>query len=359
MDFLGFLITSAALAAVWTWLWRNYYRCQTRQSETHFVSTADGWRIALHRYGTGRPSHLHPVILCHGLGANRFSFDLEPEVSLACKLAEEGYDTWVLELRGQGMSERPALFGKKRYNWSFHDYLLHDLPAAIAHVREVTGAPKVHWIGHSMGGLLLLSHLARVGDDDIQSAITIGSSLDYSGSGSEFKQLAKAKRLLSVVAAIPLGPVSAFLAPFSCRVPNPIDAFNVYFDNIEGHLHRKLAANTFHAIPSAVLEDLATAMETGGLCAPLKPGDEPFHYIANLGKTRVPVLLTTGDRDLQCPPQATEVSFVALGSVDKKLVVFGTENGQAEHYGHFDLIVGKRAPAETWPVYVAWLDRHD
>ena len=46
------------------------------EPERHFGRTADGWTIALHR----RRAAVHvpgrlPVLLCHGLGANRFNLD--------------------------------------------------------------------------------------------------------------------------------------------------------------------------------------------------------------------------------------------------------------------------------------------
>jgi predicted alpha/beta hydrolase len=118
------------------------YRAETREEAVHFVTTADGWRLALSHYPP--PGALHtrlPVLLCHGLGANRFSFDLGRDPSLALYLASAGFEVWVLELRGHGRSDRPGWFSSRRFGWSFDDYLYGDFPAAIEKVQELTGKP--------------------------------------------------------------------------------------------------------------------------------------------------------------------------------------------------------------------------
>src|SRR3954468_15467497 len=106
--------------------------------ERHFATADDGWRLALHRYRPVGPAHRLPVILCHGLGANHFGFDLAPEVSLARRLAALGFDVFALELRGHGDSDAASFRGARRWGFSFDDYLHRDVPAAIARVRELT-----------------------------------------------------------------------------------------------------------------------------------------------------------------------------------------------------------------------------
>jgi hypothetical protein len=69
----------------------------------YYCVTEDSWK--LHVIRTIQPSklgsHLHPVILCPGLGSSgAYSFDLSPSVSLADYLATHGWDVWTVELRG-------------------------------------------------------------------------------------------------------------------------------------------------------------------------------------------------------------------------------------------------------------------
>ena len=72
----------------------------------HHASTRDGWRITLHHRPPRPGAHGSPVILCHGMGSNRFNMDGPGRASLARHLNAAGYDVWGLELRGAGRSRR-------------------------------------------------------------------------------------------------------------------------------------------------------------------------------------------------------------------------------------------------------------
>jgi predicted alpha/beta hydrolase len=118
--------------------------------ELHFARTPDGWRLALHRYRPQRPDPGTPVILCSGYACNRWFIDYDERYSLARFLARLGFDAWVLELRGRGLSY-PATRTPQTWQWTFDELATIDVPAAIAHVTSATGHP-VRWVGHSMGG---------------------------------------------------------------------------------------------------------------------------------------------------------------------------------------------------------------
>ncbi|XP_042502854.1 uncharacterized protein LOC122079982 isoform X2 [Macadamia integrifolia] len=77
--------------------------------ELHYVSVANGnWRLALWRYipTPKAPSRNHPLLLLSGVGTNAIGFDLSPESSFARYMSSQGYDTWILEVRGSGLSTR-------------------------------------------------------------------------------------------------------------------------------------------------------------------------------------------------------------------------------------------------------------
>ncbi len=351
----GILSTGAILGA-WGGLCRAYFRQEVGADEVHFVATEDGWRIALSHYRSASATRRnHSVLLCHGLGSNRLTFDLDPKVSLARHLAERGYDVWGVDLRGAGLSEKPGLFNGRRYGWSFDDYLLRDVPAAIRHVLEHSGAAKLHWIGLSMGGILLYAHLARGGSTDICSGVAIGSSLDYSRSKSEFHSLLPMRGLASKIPVIPLGPLVLLLAPLAGRIPNRLERFDYWPPNVEPHLARRLFAAGMHSISAPLLGQLATAFDPGGL----RSQDGSIRYLEGLSSAASPVLALAGDEDRQCPADAAETTLAALGSTEKNLLVFGRAQGHAEHYGHFDLVLGRHAPEETWPAIDNWLDTHE
>lgn len=50
------------------------------------------------------PKRNHPLLLLSGIGTNAVTYDLSPECSFARSMSGSGFDTWILELRGAGLS---------------------------------------------------------------------------------------------------------------------------------------------------------------------------------------------------------------------------------------------------------------
>jgi alpha-beta hydrolase superfamily lysophospholipase len=327
-----------------------------RVDEVSHVVTDDGWRLAIHHYSprTSEPRK-YPVVLCHGLASNHLAFDVHPELSLARHLAGRGYLTLAVDLRGHGHSERPSLTGARRFGWSFDDYLIFDVPAAVAYAKRVAGAPAIHWIGHSMGGVLGYAHLARGGSADLRSMTVVGSSLDYSGAASGFHALLPLREWLHRVPAVPVDWLARLAAVLAGRVETPFERFNVWPSNVDREIWRRLARSGFHAVSSPVMGQLATALARGGL----RSRDGAIGYLEGLAAATAPVLALAGSRDAQCPPEAVRGTLEALASTRRELRVFGKAYGHADEYGHFDLLMGRRAREEVFAHVGAWLDEHD
>jgi pimeloyl-ACP methyl ester carboxylesterase len=312
-------------------------------AEMFHVVTDDGRRLALHRRPPTATPRNHAVVCCHGLGSNHVGFDVHPEMSLARHLAGRGYEVVSVDLRGHGQSERPP------WGWCFDDYLLHDVPAAIA---AVGGGRPVHWIGHSMGGLLGLAHLGR-GAPGIRSLVTVGSSLDYTTSASGFRGLLPFRELLARLPAVPIGMLARLSARFVGRWSTPYEKFNVWPSNCDPTLWRRICETGFHAVSPPVMAQLASAFDDGGLTS----RDGAIRYLQRLADSDTPVLMLAGDRDAQCPPEAAERTASVLRCGE--LRIFGPDHGQADHYGHFDLLMGKRVHAEVFPILEKWLAAQD
>ncbi|HEX7489118.1 MAG TPA: alpha/beta hydrolase, partial [Anaeromyxobacteraceae bacterium] len=154
---LAHLLLGAVVLVLATWahyaFWSWRYRMRPGEDQLLFAETSDGWRVALGRRRPRGPGRSVPVLLVHGIAANRMSFDFGLDRwSLAAHLSRAGFDCFALDLRGHGASRR-ARPGAPR-SWSFDDYLREDVPAALDAVRAATGAEQVAWVGHSQGGLL-------------------------------------------------------------------------------------------------------------------------------------------------------------------------------------------------------------
>ncbi|KAF7030310.1 hypothetical protein CFC21_041876 [Triticum aestivum] len=66
------------------------------------------WRLALWRYRPPpeAPKRNHPLMLLSGVATNAVGFDLSPGASFARHMSMQGFDTWIVELRGAGLSTR-------------------------------------------------------------------------------------------------------------------------------------------------------------------------------------------------------------------------------------------------------------
>lgn len=366
---MSLLLTGAAVAAgaigspvVARAAIRKLYATEDRAEEVHYARTRDGWEIALSRYlpHDGAPrgaTRNFPVVIIPGLAANRFSVDLAPEASLPQFLSGFGFDCFVMEARGVGRSERPGWLGTRGFDWCLDHHVRQDVPAAVAEVLRLTGRERVHLVGHSMGGIISYAFLATGGAPRVQSVTVIGSSLDYSESPSDFHRVTHLVWLAHTLRAVPIGPVATLLAPLSARRASRLDELNIWPSNTEPALYRRLQAIAFHPVPGALLAQLATAFERGG--GGLRTRDKSVRYLEELRDVDVPILAVAGTKDRQCPPDAAESTLLRAGRAHRELRTFGLAHGQPDEYGHFDLLMGKRAQTEVMPVIEAWLQTHD
>jgi pimeloyl-ACP methyl ester carboxylesterase len=326
----------------------NAAALRTEKLETR---TADGVRLAVVRVTAQDPGLAGTrgaVLMVHGLGSNAAVYRV-PSLSLADHLAAQGHDCFVAELRGAGGSERPA------QRFGLGDYLTHDIPALLELARGASGRPRVSWLGHSMGGFLALMYGIDHADAPLERIVAVASSLDYRPGQSIYRSLRKLRPLAGALPVLPFSLLATLTVPFAGWGPRFLpEGMNFHRANIEPSTTRYLLGNGFSAIQTALLDDLDTTFGEDGFTV-----EGRLPYLARAAELRVPTLLVGGSRDLQCTPEASALTFELLSSVrDKKLAMFGKPYGHAEDYGHFDLIVGKRAQSEVWPEISAFLAGH-
>jgi hypothetical protein len=108
-----------------------------------------------------------------------------------------------------------------------------------------------------MGGLLLYAHLAAAAGAGVRSGVTIGSSLDYTDSGSWFLPLTRLRGLTRHVPAIPVGALQTLASPFGPSKGQPLDEFNIWVPNTDPRVWRKLQAIGWHSVSANVMGQLA------------------------------------------------------------------------------------------------------
>jgi len=176
VEILVWLIVILALAVYAAFLAGRWFFVERYPDEIHFARTTDGWRIALTRYR----ARGEPVLLVPGVAMNRHGLDLTDELSLASALAKAGFDAWLVDLRGRGESTQPRLFGEHGWEWSFDEYVEHDVPAAIDAVLAATGRARCHFVGHSLGAVVLYAVLGDARQAaKVASAVAIGGPASY------------------------------------------------------------------------------------------------------------------------------------------------------------------------------------
>lgn len=111
----------------------------------------------LHIRHLWRPDAKVGVLMLHGAIENGRIFYTESGKGLASYLAEQGFDVFVADYPGRGLSEpkigRDSQFGQNQV-------ITQDIPKLVEHVVEQTGGP-IHVVCHSWGGVLFASSLVR------------------------------------------------------------------------------------------------------------------------------------------------------------------------------------------------------
>ena len=314
----------------------------------HYQVESNGWTLALARIPSDHLRYATPVLLVHGLGSNHYSFDFAPTGSLARYLAARGYDGWMLDLRGQGDSER-ARWGKPA-RWSFDD-LVDDIPNVIAFVAAQTHQARIAYIGHSMGGMIGQAHLGN-GANDILAFVAIASPTAFTPH-DRFSQTGKEIPRYVWARVVRIHALVRFSTLLGGRQPEFMDWWIWNRSNISRKEKAALMRWATDDIQREVVRSLARAIERGEWV-----DDQGRSYVERLANITVPTLFLTGTVDVLCAPERVVGTFEKLGSRDKTLRIISRANGYKRDYGHVDLLCGAAAAEEVFPSIDAWLGAH-
>src|SRR5262245_5978846 len=345
--------------------------------EPHIIKTRDGWTLVALRYRpAGRaPSGAMPVILCHGLTYNALFWDLDPSCSLPRYLAARGFDVWAVNLRGCGMSQKwiwnveqapEAMFesalrrlskGKigatsyasadTRYaNWTMDDHIAQDVPALVHLVRRTTGAQEVAWVGHSMGGIVAIAHLARYKNPGIGRLVTIGSQVTMPKGQLVVEYF---REMMTLRQSQLTGQVTGEELVTMSRSGVQNMFFNI--DNVLPKIYQALSGPATDIPAMGLMLQYRTMSEKGVLL----DSKGQFNYARALGNITVPIFISCGAGDQFAPPQVQEFLYRHVGSTDKTLMIFGRRQGMSVGAGHDDALVGLNSREQVYPVIARWL----
>jgi len=308
--------------------------------------TDDGTTVALHRYrprGTRRSTV--PVLVCHGISSNTHTWAFGRGRDVGAYLARQGFDTFLVDLRGHGAS------GPASPDTSLDTYARYDVPAAVAAALEATGAERAVWVGHSMGGLVLVAHLQITPESPIAGAVTVASPLDWRGADRLTVLIREVLGLVSGHAPLPTPSLAAFYAQWDGEIPLDLDRIVYAPDNMARPYLADMMRIGLSPIQSGVRRQFRRTMEAGRFVSV----DGERDYLEGASQITVPFLVIAGRADHLSPPERTVAFFDRLGSADKTWRVFGLDRGDRADYGHVDLCNGDHAEQDVYPVIAEWL----
>jgi polyhydroxyalkanoate synthase len=303
-------------------------------AEQPVYQTQDGWRVPLRHYPASGP----PVLLVHGLNANHRNFDFHPDVSLAAHLQDAGLDVWVVSLRGDPGSIPP--FAGAEGAFDFDDHALLDLPAALDVVQARTGAERVYWVGHSMGGILLYAAL-----NTYPQRIAAGVAVSAPAAFTAQPPLHRIARHSGALMRRDRRQHQVWMARYA-SVRGVIISRLARVRNMDPAMTRGLKASALVDVPTGLSrqamlwlreERLVTAEGEPWLTAP----------------AAVPLLVLGSPADHIVPADNARAACDVFP--DCRFITMAPDEGFSSAYGHVDPLLGRTARAEVYPVITAFL----
>ncbi|KAK8470472.1 hypothetical protein PHAVU_004G153400 [Phaseolus vulgaris] len=374
--------------------------CTADELHRVVVSNSD-WKLALWRYlpSPEAPLRNHPLLLLSGVATNAIGYDLSPESSFARYMSAQGFDTWILEVRGAGLStigdsleeDDECLKNLSEIDSAIRDEIGKSSasPARVMGFKDL-GSPEVITKFEEMRlTRRLMDIFTRISEN---LAGFLNPDLLEGGKNSAIVGQIKDfnRRLRAIIEGQQLFPAqilelqdrfSTTLEEFQKQlqlivkydwdfdhyleedVPAAMEYIRAQCQPKDGKLlaiGHSMGGILLYAklsrcctIPAKLLLQLSSAFQEGGL----RDRSGTFLYKDHLCKINVPVLAIAGDQDLICPPEAV---YETVKLIPEELVtykVFGELGGP--HYAHYDLVGGRLAADELYPCITEFLIQHD
>ena len=283
-----------------------------------------------------------PVVLIHGFAQNRFSWHTQKR-SMAGWLAQRGWDVWNLELRGHGRSRR--LSNSKATTFSDYPADLNRLAAAMAE--------PAFWIGHSLGASVAYAAVAaHAAAPRCRGVIGMGGLYRFGQAGWLLPSIVKVTRHFPEnldVGDIQVhtglsGRILARLFPLVDLAAYGMPIAGWWPGSVEPELAQERMRRGFDYIPVRVWQEMARWSEADDV-----PWDTGWR------EADTPCLIMLGDRDSMLFPEEGTAAYERSGSSDRTLKVLDDRDGLT-HWGHLDIVLGKKAPDHVWPQIDAWMN---
>ena len=266
-----------------------------------------------------------PVLLLHGLLEDGTLFYTQAGRGLAHFLAEQGYDTFIPDLRGKGRSW-PPVTGWASYRVG--DAVTQDIPTILQRIYNIKGCMPKYWFAHAWGGVLASCFLARYPEyrSNINGLIYFGSH--RVSDNRNLSQLIWLDGLWSW-----LGKV---------------------FTRFKGYIPgRRLGIGVENEFLGMQQDSLSWLHGN-----PWVDPTDQFNYGEALsqGLGYPPALYFASSSDLAyCNAKDVKGFIRELGSHNGRLVVLGENEGNKQNYTHISMLTHADAVHDHFPFMINWM----
>lgn len=325
------------------------------------VTTSDGREIRLARHHEGDKG---PVVLAPGYGTSSLAWTIDTvDTNFPEYLAEHGYDIWLLDYRASPFLDAAST------DYTIDDIATRDWPAAIAKVREVTGAESVQVVPHCVGSLSFLMAMAA-GMEGVRSALC--SQLGLHPVPVLLNRAKAQARLASLMhgAGIERLTTTFHSTAFEDRALEQVmkhwptrekcdsvvchrilfiygevfdhDQLNDATHDAIVHIFGKTRLTAFKHLTTMIRE--GHAVDAGGNDA----------YMPHLDRLAIPITFFHGEHNRMFIPRSTELTYDALRAANgddlyRRVLIPG--------YAHMDCWIGEHAARDVFPLALAELER--
>ena len=256
-----------------------------------------------------------------------------------------------------------AALGYPSHAWDQHGYGhspgvepydLERISASLARLIESLGGEPVVLIGHSMGGMIAYAALGvnPAIHDALAGLVTIASPMGFPPVASQamrtlgemFLALPLPQRLPQRGVLVAIWSVLRWSPGMAQVGMNPA--------NIDVHVFGRALRLFMSNVPRSKLRQLAQ----WSLSGEFRSCDGTIDYRANLSHITTPALIIAGAADRLASPAMVRFAHDRISSPQKHYREFGVRSGDSADYGHVDLILGRRAPDEVFPVIGEWIE---
>ncbi|EPG73584.1 GMC oxidoreductase [Leptospira fainei serovar Hurstbridge str. BUT 6] len=332
----------------------------------YYFNTQDGVQLRLLRYRGGKKG---PVLLSPGLGVSSLIFSIDTiDVNLLEFLFGNGYDVWLFDYRTS------IALGSAPFPNSGDPIAKIDYPAAVAKVKEITGADSIQVVAHCFGSttffMAMLAGLSGVRSAVISQIATnvevptlmqlkvglhVSEVLDALGVKDLTAYAGKhpnwADRILDKLSALqPQSLTEHDMNPVSRRITFLYGQL-YRLENLNEETYRYGLREMFGVGNIKAFEHLSKMVRAKHVVD--DKGNDT--YIPSFERLNLPITILHGALNECYLPESTEKTYSRL--VD----TFGPEKYQRHlipGYGHIDCIFGKNAYKDVFPIIVKSLDAY-